>query len=126
MPGQEQIVTTKEIIVFRPGSAANFDAFYLLWAMTLTIVRDQWKRVVFMQTNREDVGKRYLEIEIPIPSSREKADGVSRVFREYYMTIAKARTQLSNYLQSSGEHHFFVSGAEEELNLMIDDVIGAE
>lgn len=60
LPGQEQVLCTKEIIVLRPGSKANFDAFYLLWAMTLKVVRDQWKRVVFMQTNREDVGSRYL------------------------------------------------------------------
>jgi type I restriction enzyme M protein len=40
MPGQEQIVTTKEVIVIRPGRAAEFDAFYLLWALTLKIVRD--------------------------------------------------------------------------------------
>jgi type I restriction enzyme M protein len=113
MPGQEQIVMTKEIIVIRPGRSAEFDAFYLLWALTLTIVRDQWKRVVFMQTNREDVGSRYLEIEIPMPPSREKAFEVSDIFRKYYTSIAEARTQLGSYLQSSGLHHFFVSGAEE-------------
>jgi hypothetical protein len=73
MPGQEQVVMTKEVIVLRPGPKANFDAFYLLWAMTLKIVRDQWKRVIFMQTNREDVGKRYLEIRVPIPPSAERA-----------------------------------------------------
>ena len=55
MPGQEQVVLTKEIIIIRPGPAAKFDTFYLLWALTLKIVRNQWKRIVFMQTNREDV-----------------------------------------------------------------------
>jgi hypothetical protein len=112
MPGQEQVVTTKEVIVIRPGPAAEFDAFYLLWALTLKIVRDQWKRIVFMQTNREDVGKRYLEIEIPLAPSPKRAFEVSEVFRKYYLTVAEARTQLGNYL-SSGRHHFFVSGAEE-------------
>src|SRR3546814_408201 len=37
MPGQERVLLTKEIIVMRPGEAANFDAFYLLWAMTLKV-----------------------------------------------------------------------------------------
>lgn len=112
MPGQEQVVLTKEIIVLRPGPAANFDAFFLLWAMTLRIVRDQWRRVVFMQTNREDVGKRWLEIEVPVPSSREVADRVSEPFRTYYEAIAGARESLASYLRDSDDHHFFVSGAE--------------
>ena len=112
MPGQEQVVLTKEIIVIRPGHAANFDAFYLLWALTLKIVRDQWRRIVFMQTNREDVGKRYLEIEIPVPPNRKKADEVSASFRDYFQTLAKARTSLIDYLNTDSRHHFFVSGAD--------------
>jgi type I restriction enzyme M protein len=112
MPGQEQVVMTKEIIVLRPGPKANFDAFYLLWAMTLKIVRDQWRRVVFMQTNREDVGKRYLEIEVPVPPSRERADEISASFRNYYETLAGARQALQSYLATNKGHHFFVSGAE--------------
>lgn len=112
MPGQEQVVLTKEIIVLRPGSKANFDPFFLLWAMTLKIVRNQWRRVVFMQTNREDVGKRWLEIEVPVPKSREAADRVSEPFRSYYQAIASARETLATYLRESDDHHFFVSGAE--------------
>jgi hypothetical protein len=112
MPGQEQVLMTKEIIVIRPGPKADFDAFYLLWAMTLKIVRDQWRRVVFMQTNREDVGKRYLEIEIPIPPDIAKAEAVSAEFRDYYNSLAAARTKLQGYLALSNAHHFFVSGAE--------------
>lgn len=112
MPGQEQVVTTKEVIVLRPGPNADFDAFYLLWAMTLKVVRDQWKRVVFMQTNREDVGSRYLEIEIPIPPNRAVSDEVSHAFRQYYTSIADARVFLGKYLSEVGDHHFFVSGVE--------------
>ncbi len=112
MPGQEQVLLTKEVIVLRPGPEAQFDPFYLLWAMTLKIVRDQWKRVVFMQTNREDVGKRYLEISIPVPNSEETALAVSEPFRTYFQTIANARSAFSSYLSESGDHHFFVSGAE--------------
>lgn len=113
MPGQEQVLTTKEVIVLRPGPHGDFDVFYLLWAMTLKVVRDQWRRVVFMQTNREDVGKRYLEIEIPIPPSRKRADEVSEPFRRYFRAIATARQDLQSYLGASQAHHFFVSGAED-------------
>ncbi len=115
LPGQERIVTTKEIIVIRPGSAANFDPFYLIWALSLKIVRDQWRRVIFMQTNREDVGRRYLEILIPIPPTKERGEQVSQAFRSYYKTIAQARTSLSEYLRTDRQHHFFVSGAEEDV-----------
>lgn len=112
MPGQERVLLTKEIIVIRPGPQADFDSFYLLWAMTLKIVREQWKRVIFMQTNREDVGKRYLEISIPIAKSAPVAEEASAAFRQYFRTIASARTKLSEYLEQLDEHHFFVSGAE--------------
>lgn len=113
LPGQEQIVTTKEVIVLRPGENANFDAFYLMWAMTLSIVRNQWNRVIFMQTNREDVGERFLEIEIPIPPSREIADEVSKSFREYYRSLASARSSLQNYLGDNPVHHFFIGSAAD-------------
>lgn len=114
MPGQEQVVMTKEIIVIRPGPSASFDAFYLLWAMTLNIVRNQWKRIVFMQTNREDVGKRFYEIMIPIPPSKAEASRVSSAFRNYYQTISTARIELGEYLKNAADHHFFVAGADEQ------------
>lgn len=114
LPGQEQVVCTKETIVLRPGPEANFDAFYMLWALTLKVVRDQWNRVIFMQTNREDVGSRYLEIEIPVPPSRQEADRVSQPFREYYTTLAGAREKIQDYLHSAGSsHHFFIGAAED-------------
>jgi hypothetical protein len=114
MPGQEQVVVTREVIILRPGPAAKFDAFYLLWAFSLNIVREQWKRVVFMQTNREDVGKRYYEIRVPIPPTTVDAARVSAAFRLYYTTMAKAREDFTSYLDQSGRHHFFVSGVEEQ------------
>jgi type I restriction enzyme M protein len=113
LPGQEDVVVTKEVLVLRPGKRANFDPFYLAWAMTLSIVRDQWRRIVFMQTNREDVGERYLEIRIPIPTDRSHADEASKPFREYYLNLAKARGDLQNYLTENPNHHFFIGSARE-------------
>ena len=115
LPGQEQVVLTREIIVLRPGMNANFDSFYLLWALSLKVVRDQWRRIIFMQTNRDDVGKRYLEILFPVPPSREHAMDVSKCFREYYQTLSTARSAFARYLNQTGQHHFFISGAEEKL-----------
>lgn len=113
LPGQERVVMTKEVIVLRPGPEAKFDPFYLLWALSLKVVRDQWRRIIFMQTNREDVGKRYLEIFLPVPPTRKHADEISKPFRDYYKTMATARSEFSAYLNKEQKHHFFVSGAEE-------------
>ena len=49
-------------------------------------------------------------------SSRERADEVSRAFRDYYLTLSEARTRLRRYLDGSRAHHFFVSGAEQLLD----------
>lgn len=114
MPGQERLLLTKEMIIIRAVEEAPFDQFYILWALTLKSVRQQWNRVVFMQTNREDVGKRYYEIEIPIPSNRSVADTYSENFRTYFKTIASARKDFSEYLDADGKHHFFLSGDSTE------------
>lgn len=82
MPGQENIVLTKEVIIIRSNVPNEFDQFYLMWAFSLKVVREQWKRIILMQTNREDVGTRYLEIKIPIPSTKKVADDISKSFRE--------------------------------------------
>lgn len=86
IPGQEQIVLTKEIIGLRSKSEL-FDQFYLMWAMNLPVVRRQWERIIFMQTNREDVGNRFLEIEIPIPKSKEMALSISKPYKIYYNSM---------------------------------------
>lgn len=114
MPGQEQVVTTKEVIVVRPGENANFDPFYLMWMLTLSIVRDQWRRVIFMQTNREDVGDRYLEIRLLVPRDAEHATEVSKPFRSYYQNLAKARDELRAYFSVAPNHHFFIGTADEK------------
>jgi hypothetical protein len=116
MPGQERIVLTKEVFVFRPAKEASFDAFYLMWALTLRVVREQWRRVVFMQTNREDVGQRYREILIPLPLSQEDLEAVARPFRSYYEGVISLRQAFVSYLEAGDLHHVFVaSSAAAEL-----------
>ena len=105
MPGQESAVLTKEIIIIRTNTDL-FDQFFLLWALTLKEVVDQWERIVFMQTNREDVGARTNEIIIPVPDSRETADELSTNFRNYYMSLERARRDFVDSINSSKfEHH---------------------
>jgi hypothetical protein len=126
LPGQEDVVATKEVLVLRPGPKANFDPFYLMWAMTLSIVRDQWKRVIFMQTNREDVGSRYLEIEMPVPGSADQATEVSESFRKYYQRLAEARDSLRIYLAAQPDHHFFIGTTREVTSGELEDIEEAE
>lgn len=109
MPGQERLVLTKEIMRLRPGRNAEFDAFYLMWAFTLQVVRDQWDPIILMQTNREDVGSRYKDIEIPVPPSSKRAAEVSEPFRSYYEGIAELRKEFVSALVEEGEHYVYLA-----------------
>jgi type I restriction enzyme M protein len=95
LPGEEEIVVTKEVFVFRVDNKDDvWDPFYLLWALSLSAVRDQWRRIALMQTNREDCGDRYREIIVPEPPSVEWAKSASQPFRDYFRKIAAARTKF--------------------------------
>ena len=119
MPGQEQLVITREVLIFRVTNSAPFDAFFLLWALSLRVVREQWRRVTFMQTNREDVGDRYREILLPIPIGEdgafdeEQARVASRDFREYFVGLSKLRTQFARSLSAFDVYHFKLSVPSE-------------
>jgi len=94
LPGEEQVVITKEVFILRLGANAEkigLDPFYMLWALSLRCVRDQWRRIALMQTNREDCGDRYREVIIPSPPSLQRANQLSHSFRSYFTSIAEAR-----------------------------------
>ncbi len=105
MPGQERAVFTKEVIVIRALNEEIFDQFYLLWALSLNEVIGQWERIVFMQTNREDVGKRMLEIKIPVPKNISSANKFSAPFKEYYLSLEKSRNSFIRSLSDSKFNH---------------------
>ena len=95
VPGEEQVVLTKEVYVLRTmQNNEGYDPFYLLWALSLKAVRTQWQRVTLMQTNREDVGARYREIRIPTPVSSAWAQKVSAPFRQYFQSIAASKKKF--------------------------------
>lgn len=99
---------TKEVLVFR-GTHPWLSQFYLMWALSLCSVRDQWNRIVFMQTNREDVGNRFLEINIPYPKSEAVAIDKGRPFKTYLQSLRRVKADLRSSLEKSGEdfHLFF-------------------
>lgn len=123
MPGQEQLVLTKEMLVLHAADTAPFDNFYLLWAMSLKAVRRQWDRIVFMQTNREDVGNRYREIRVPVPPDRATADAHSAPMRTYYEGMHLLRTEYLDYLERDGRHHIFMSTTEAVEDAAEDDLL---
>ena len=114
MPGQEDVVLTKEMLVLRTTSTAPVDNFFLLWALSLKIVRQQWNRIVLMQTNREDVGDRYLEIEIPWTSDEDAARRVSAPFRNYYLGMDELRRAFTSALAQDDLHHVFLGIDESQ------------
>lgn len=105
LPGEERIVITKEVFVIRVMDKAPFDTFYLLWALSLKAVREQWRRIALMQTNREDCGQRYKEIIIPKPKTKEWANKTSEQFRSYFTTIAEAKRTFIAAVQKDRYEH---------------------
>lgn len=88
LPNQVDIVITKEVLIFTAGKKAEFDNFYLMWTLDLQPVKDEWKRIIFMQTNREDVGDRYKDILILVPPDEQSGKNVSEAYRKYYKELA--------------------------------------
>ena len=105
LPGEERIVITKEVFVIRVLDKKLFDQFYLLWALSLKAVREEWRRIALMQTNREDCGSRHREIILPKPKNRAWADKVSENFRTYFTTIARAKSTFIESVQKDGFEH---------------------
>jgi type I restriction enzyme M protein len=102
LPGEEKLVLTKEVFVVRVVDDSIYDPFYLLWALSLRVVREQWRRVALMQTNREDCGQRYKEVVIPEPKTKEMARTFSIAFRSYFMKLAGAKQQFTKKIRESG------------------------
>ena len=99
MPGEERVVLTKEMFVFRVLDDTILDSFYLFWALCLQCVREQWRRIVLMQTNREDCGDRYREIILPLPPNKAWALKMAAPFAQYFTAVAQARTNFIGSLK---------------------------
>ncbi len=74
-----------------------------------------------MQTNREDVGDRYKEILLPKPQSSGWAGSASAAFREYFTTLAAARTQFRARLTESGFEYIASAHSVGSVTIERDD-----
>lgn len=104
---------------------AEFDNFFLLWAMSLRVIRRKWGRIVFMQTNREDVEARYRQIRIPI-GGKERALEVSAAFRNYHLGVQELRVKFLEYLSESDKYHIFLSSIEAVEEEIAEEVAAAD
>ena len=101
MPWQTDVILTREIFVWRFREEVKMmDRWLFLALASLKVVHDQFKYLILMQMNREDLGTRYRELMLPIPRTetgrRKWADPVRRYFeaqtsaRESYNALATA------------------------------------
>ncbi len=100
MPWQTKIVLTKEIMVMRTIDSERLTPWLLLVLMSLRVVNDQFRYLVLMQTNREDLGRRVREITLPIPKECGKREGWERHVQGYFSSLGKAHAEYQRLLDA--------------------------
>lgn len=101
LPGEENVVITKEVFILRVEDSTLWNPFYLFWALCLGSVREQWRRIALMQTNREDCGARHREIILPAPKNKSWAEKSSNAFKTYFGSMSIARADFTSTLEKS-------------------------
>lgn len=92
MPWQTKVILTREIAVWRvPEEAKAIDPWLLLGLVSLKVVHEQFRYLVLMQTNREDLGDRYRELLLPLPRDEKRRHEWAYPIREYFEGVAAAR-----------------------------------
>ena len=78
--------------------ATNTKKYLLLKPHRLPLrdVQNQWQRVIFMQTNREDLGNRYRLIEIPYTDDKIAAQNVSQCYRDYFLGLYELQRKFDH------------------------------
>lgn len=105
MPWQTEMILTREIFIWRIKEDSNrIDRWLFLALVSLKVVHDQFKYLVLMQMNREDLGTRYLDLLLPVPRSKEGREKWGGPIRRYFEAQTKARSNynaLANVLAPS-------------------------
>ena len=106
MPWQTHVVLTKEIAVLRCTTESRVSPWLLLVMLSLRVVNNQFRFLVQMQTNREDLGKRLLELKIPIPEDNTVRLQWEQPAEDYFRTQVSARKSYATLLGNLGASHF--------------------
>jgi len=96
MPWQTDVILTREITVWRVQPAAKLlSPWLLLELMSLRVVHDQFNFAVLMQMNREDLGKRFREVVLPIPRTGNVRRAWGAPIERYLKAQEAARTSYT-------------------------------
>ncbi len=90
-PWQTRAILTREIAIWRPTSKCRIDRWLLLALLSLKVVHEQFRFLVLMQTNREDLGERWRELRLPIPRNVKQRETWTNPIREYFEAESKVR-----------------------------------
>lgn len=106
MPWQTHVVLTKEIVVLRCAKKSRVSPWLLLVMLSLRVVNDQFRYLVQMQTNREDLGKRLFELLIPIPIYQKVRDKWEVHTKNFFLAQVKAREEYEKLLSDLSAEQF--------------------
>ena len=106
MPWQTQVVLTKEIAVLRCTSEGRVSPWLLLVMLSLRVVNDQFRFLVQMQTNREDLGRRLFELKIPVPEDTTVRERWEQPAEDYFRAQVGARESYRTLIDNLGASHF--------------------
>lgn len=97
MPWQTHVILTREIAVWRVAEKAKrIDRWLLLALVSLRVVHEQFKFLVLMQMNREDLSDRYKELLLPIPRKQSVRDKWSKPIADYFDAMNLAREKYTD------------------------------
>ena len=74
--------------------------------MSLRVVNDQFRYLVQMQTNREDLGRRLLELQIPIPIEDSVRAKWEKPAQDFILAHVEARKNYESLLDTLDVEHF--------------------
>ena len=100
MPWQTDVVLTKEIAVLRCAKGSRISPWLLVVVLSLRVVNDQFRFLVQMQTNREDLGRRLLELQIPLPMDASARRRWEKPAEEYFRAQVRARDSFSKLTEN--------------------------
>lgn len=100
MPWQTNVVLTKEVAVIRVAKEGRLTPWLVLVMMSLSVVNDQFRHLVLMQTNREDLGRRILELKLPVPNQGAERERWGSHVRRYFEALNQAQTEYSKLLDT--------------------------